>query len=219
VVNTDMILMDDFLQAALRARELMSDFVLLARRWDLALDRAVEFHPGWQEELRGEVRRSGKLHRPTGSDLFLFPRACYQKTPAFAVGRAGWDNWMIFEARRLGWPVIDATESTMLVHQNHDYSHLPGGAPHYRMPESQENMRIAGGAAAIRYTVLDATHWLRDGELVRPTFLWGRLARGIELILRRIFFFLPSHMIEDIARPRRWKRKLTRLLGLNRPAR
>ena len=31
--------------------------------------------------------------------------------PDFAIGRAGWDNWMIYHARQQGWPVIDGTPS------------------------------------------------------------------------------------------------------------
>jgi len=64
--------------------------------------------------------------------------------PQFAIGRAGWDNWMIYWARRQGWPVVDATWDIFIIHQNHDYSHLPGGKPHYRQPESFDNIRMAG---------------------------------------------------------------------------
>ena len=87
----------------------------------------------------------GQLHRPAGSDFFLFPRTCYSDLPDFAVGRAGWDNWMICNAREHRWRVIDATPSVMIVHQNHDYGHLPGGLPHYTVPETDENIRLAGG--------------------------------------------------------------------------
>ena len=66
-----------------------------------------------------------------------------------SFGRAGWDNWMIYAGRRSGWPVVDATASIMIIHQNHDYSHLPGGQPHYRLPETDENVRLAGGKRVI----------------------------------------------------------------------
>jgi flavin-dependent dehydrogenase len=89
-----------------------------------------------------------------------FPKSCYQDIPAFIIGRAGWDNWMIYKARKEGWPVIDCTPSVMIVHQNHDYSHLPGGKPHYEHPDTNENIRLAGGQANIRYTILDSTHQL-----------------------------------------------------------
>jgi hypothetical protein len=98
-----------------------------------------------------------------------------------------------------------------IVHQNHDYSHLPGAKPHYDHPDSDQNIRLAGGQAAIRYTVLDATHRLIDGKLARPHVSWARFLRGVELSLRRIFFFLPEDMIENIARPKRWMKKFKKL--------
>ncbi len=86
----------------------------------------------------------------------------------FTIGRAGWDNWMIYKAREEGWAVIDCTPSIMIVHQNHDYAHLPDGKPHYEHPDTNENIRLAGGQANIRYTILDSTHQLVNGKLTRP---------------------------------------------------
>ena len=166
-----------------------------------------------RSRLRTEVRREGKLHRPAGSDYFIFPRRCYMEIPDFAIGRAGWDNWMIYEARKQKWPVIDCTGSVLIVHQEHDYSHLPGGEPHYSLPETNENIRLAGGEAAIRYTVTDATHLLRDDRLTRPRLSYLRFMRHVELFLRQIFFFLPANLIEEVARPKRWKKRIQRVFG------
>ncbi len=96
----------------------------------------LEFTDDWVTALRVHPSiRQGSLHRPAGSDFFLFPRSCYTDIPNFTIGRAGWDNWMIYKARKEKWAVIDCTPSVMIVHQNHDYSHLPGGKPHYDPPE------------------------------------------------------------------------------------
>ena len=46
-----------------------------------------------------EVKTRGRLHPPGGSDYFIFPRNCFTKIPNFAIGRAGWDNWMFYHAR------------------------------------------------------------------------------------------------------------------------
>jgi hypothetical protein len=101
----------------------------------------------------------------------------------------------------------------MIVHQNHDYSHLPGGKSHYEHPDTNENIRLAGGHAAIRYTILDSTHQLVDGKLVRPKMTSLRFTRTVELILRKMFFFLPERMIENVARPKRWKKRIKKILG------
>lgn len=211
IINADMILMSDFVEAARRSRMLRDKFVLVSQRWDLDVTQPIEFTEGWQNRLSSIVHRQGSLHRPAGSDFFLFPLSTFHDIPNFTIGRAGWDNWMIYKARKEKWAVIDSTPSVMIVHQNHDYSHLPGGKPHYEHPDTNENIRLAGGEANIRYTILDATHQLVGGKLVRPKLSYLRFMRGVELFLRKIFFFLPAYMIENVARPKRWKKRIQKL--------
>ena len=218
IINADMILMPDFLEAAESCRSRFqrdgNKFVLLSQRWDLDITQSIEFTEGWQDRLSSIVHLQGSLHRPAGSDFFLFPKSCYIDIPNFTIGRAGWDNWMIYKARKEKWTVIDCTPSVMIVHQNHDYSHLPGGKPHYEHPDTNENIRLAGGEANIRYTIIDSTHQLtEDGKLVRPKMSYLRFMRGVELFLRKIFFFLPENMIENVARPKRWKKRMQKIFG------
>jgi hypothetical protein len=212
IVNADMILMPDFLEAARRSRLQRDEFVLLSQRWDLDIANPLDFTEGWQDKLRNTVHATGLLHRPAGSDFFLFPKSCYTDIPEFIIGRAGWDNWMIYKARKEGWPVIDCTPSVMIVHQNHDYSHLPGGKPHYEHPDTNENIRLAGGQANIRYTILDSTHCLVGGKLARPQMSVLRFQRGVELFLRKIFFFLPEASIENFVRPKRWAKRFRKII-------
>jgi hypothetical protein len=213
IINADMLLMPDFVETAKRVVRFKDKFVLISQRWDLDVTQPIDFSTGWENRLRSTVHGQGQLHRPAGSDFFLFPRSCYTDVPAFAIGRAGWDNWMIYKARKENWPVIDCTPSLMIVHQNHDYSHLPGGQPHYQHPDTNENIRLAGGQANIRYTILDSTHQLAaDGKLVRPKMSSARFLRGMEKLLRKLFFFLPERMIENIARPKRWKKRIQKRL-------
>ena len=212
IINADMILLPDFVEAARTSRMLRDKFVLLSQRWDLDVINPLVFSEGWQSHLRATVRDHGSLHRPAGSDFFLFPLSTFHEIPNFTIGRAGWDNWMIYKARKEKWSVIDCTPSVMIVHQNHDYSHLPGGKPHYEHPDTNENIRLAGGQANIRYTILDATHQLTaDGKLVRPRMTSLRLTRKLELFLRKLFFFLPEKAIENVARPKRWKKRIQKL--------
>jgi hypothetical protein len=208
IINADMILMPDFVEAAKQVEGQRSKFVLLSQRWDLDVTQPLDFLNGWENRLSSIVHRQGTLHRPAGSDFFLFPLSTFHEVPAFTIGRAGWDNWMIYKARKEGWAVIDCTPSVMIVHQNHDYAHLPDGKPHYEHPDTNENIRLAGGQANIRYTILDSTHQLLDGKLIRPKMTSARFTRRLELFLRSIFFFLPENVIENIARPKRWKKRL-----------
>ncbi|HCK66492.1 MAG TPA: hypothetical protein DHW49_09515, partial [Anaerolineae bacterium] len=155
IINADMILMDDFVEAAMECNSLLSQkqkrasalqkkFVLLSQRWDYDITSPIDFANGWELKLRKNVEEQNQLHRPAGSDFFLFPKKCYQDIPDFTIGRAGWDNWMIYKARKENWAVIDCTPSMMIVHQNHDYSHLPNGKPHYEHPETNVNIQLAG---------------------------------------------------------------------------
>ena len=154
-------------------------FLLIGQRWDLDVREILDFSSGWEDRIQKDVQQRGVLHRPAGSDYFLFPRSAFLEMPDFAIGRAGWDNWMIYHARKQGWPVIDGTADIMIVHQNHDYSHLPGGKPHYDLEESQQNKDMAGGKKHM-YMVLDANYQLVDGQLRKPPLSKIRIIRQLE---------------------------------------
>ena len=144
-VNADIILISDFLEAVQRIH--MDRFLVVGQRWDLDLQEHVSFDDArWESQLRARVSEQGRLHPPTGLDYFVFPRGMYQDMPAFAVGRPGWDNWMVYRARSLKIPVIDATEVVTAVHQNHDYSHHPHGkSGAFHGPEAERNKGLLGG--------------------------------------------------------------------------
>lgn len=178
-VNADVILLPDLLDRAQAAAARFASFLLVGQRWDLDLRQPLVFDGAWEMQLRQAVRARGRRHPPGGSDYFVFPKSCFDDIPAFALGRAGWDNWMIYHARRRRWPVIDASQAVTVIHQDHDYAHLPGGRPHYRHPESDTNLELAGGRPAI-FTLTDAD-WVDDeaGLRRRPLRLRS-LARRIE---------------------------------------
>ena len=175
IVNADIILFPDLVQTARQVSAKHSLFVLLGRRWDMEITTPIDFEPpqaSWDNQLRMELQIDGQLHRPAGSDYFLFPAACYTDLPPFTIGRAGWDNWMIYHARAKKFPAIDATHDITIIHQNHDYSHLPGGQPHYKHPETDENIRLAGGRPMTRFTLLDTNYRLINGRIL-PQILDG----------------------------------------------
>ena len=211
IVNSDIILMQDFMEAVGKVVSLTARFLLFSRRWDAHIEQPQDFSEGWQDRLRGYAHSKGHLHRPRGSDYFVFPRECFAHVPAFAIGRAGWDNWMIYQALQEKLKVIDATPSVCVIHQEHGYGHLPGGKAHHALPETDANIRMAGGQAAIRYTPVDANYWLLDGRLLPPAWSRARALRVLELFLRRLLSFLPERQIESVVRPRRWWKRLRRL--------
>ena len=213
IINADILVMNDITEASRRVHARLDKFVLLGQRWDLDVTQPMVFDGDWQSKLRERGLREGELHRPAGSDYFIFPRSCYTDIPDFAIGRAGWDNWFIYKACAEKWDVVDATPNVMIVHQNHDYRHLEGGQIHYDAPETKKNTEMAGGVEQTRYTILDATRQLRDGKITRPRPTSRRFWRGVEQLLRKVFFFLPEDKVERIVRPKRWKKTLSRIFS------
>lgn len=184
ILNADIMLMPDFVKAAKQVGALAEEFLFLGRRYDLDVKDELDFSPGWELRLRDEVEKNGTLHGPVGSDYFLVPRELLTDMPEFAIGRSGWDNWTIYHAVNSGWQVVDVTRSAMIVHQNHDYSHLPGNKPPYDLPETKQNISIAGGMKTM-YTILEANRILVDGELKTAPLSIPRILHGIELRITR----------------------------------
>lgn len=204
-VNADILLMPDFMEALMAVSNQMERFLMIGRRWDLDIHDNINFHSDWVRNLRDQVKSRGSKHQPAGSDYFIFPHNLFTSMPDFAIGRAGWDNWMIFHSLQTGLPVVDATPSLMVVHQNHGYHHLPGGVPHYNLEETRINADLGGGMRNM-YIILDASHELVDGRIrrARPS-----LARYLRVLERWI------HPKEErglrwiiLRRIRRWRREL-----------
>ncbi len=181
-VNADIILLPDLVQAADRVASVLERFVMVGQRWDLDVRSPLEIGDGWPAEVAAEVQARGRRHPPAGSDYFVFRRGSYTGLPDFAVGRAGWDNWMIQHARREGIPVVDASSDVMAIHQDHDYAHLPEGQAHYTLAESDVNRALAGGKANM-YTLFDADYRLEDGEIRRIPASLARALRTLEIRL------------------------------------
>lgn len=178
--NADILFLPDLLNAVRILADKKALFVAVGQRWDLDINIPFDFTEGWDGKLKDLVQREGALHGQTGSDYFIYPRACFRDIPDFAVGRAGWDNWMIYKARWEHWPVIELSEAVTVVHQNHDYSHLPGGLKHFFQPETDINVQIGGGRRTI-FTLNDATHYLEADELKRKPLDWATFWREVEI--------------------------------------
>ncbi len=178
--NADILFLPDLVHTVRALEKVKDRFLAIGQRWDLDVDSPIDFANGWDDELAQRVREQAQLHGQTGSDYFIYPKACFTHIPDFAVGRAGWDNWMIYHARWQNWPVIDLTQTVTVVHQNHDYAHLPGGIIHFRQPETDQNVRIGGGRRTI-FTLEDATHYLQDDKLQKAPRNWRSFWREVEI--------------------------------------
>jgi hypothetical protein len=213
-INADILLMPETIPVVRAIASQTDHFLVVGQRWDLDIRQPLAFGGGWELRLEEKLSSAGHLHPRGGSDYFIFPRACFQSVPDFAIGRAGWDNWMIYEARRQGWKTIDATTDLRVIHQDHDYSHLPNGQPHYRLPETAENVRLAGGPRTV-FTLLDANRRLVHGHVVRAETGWKKFWREVEIFplvaLKSMplahFFYAIFHPMKAYREFRAWLRK------------
>ena len=179
-VNSDIILLADFLPAVQRIVRFREKFLMVGRRLDLDLAESLAFDAnGWEASLRNRGLAQGKMNIARSIDYFVFPRKLYPPLPEMALGRFWWDNWLIWKAHSLGAAVVDATEVVLAVHQNHSYSHYTGGRDAMlEGEEARRNCRLGcetnpadfdnGLYWRYFYTIDDATHVLvRDS--IKPT--------------------------------------------------
>jgi hypothetical protein len=178
-INADNLVLPDLIAAARLVSEKFKNFLLVGQRYELDITNLIDFGPGWAEYLRKEILEKSRPLGPLALEYMIFPRDQYMDMPPFAFGRSAWDNWVAFKTRWERWPMVDATSEIVFGHQNHDYSHLPGNKPPYRLPESLNNIRMGGGRRTI-FTLSDSTHVLRDGEVLPRPLTWQGLARSIE---------------------------------------
>lgn len=178
--NADILFLPDLLTGVQVLADQSKRFLMVGQRYDLDITDPLDFREGWAEQLQRQIDQDGRLHKPTGSDYFVYPRDCFQQIPDFAVGRAGWDNWMLYWARYQNWPLVDATGAVTLIHQNHDYRHLPGGIKHFFQPETAVNVKLAGGRRTI-FRLTDARYVLSNGKLQKTPFTWRSFWREMEI--------------------------------------
>jgi hypothetical protein len=185
-VNSDIVLLDDFVPALRRVQARRSRYLMIGECWDSTLDWTVDFDDGrWRDRLRELVTTTERLRGKWGIDYFAFPSGLYGKVPPFAIGRAWFDNWLVWRARELGAAVVDATAAVTAIHQRHDYAHVSGGLDWaYKGPEATENLRIAGGRGQVGSTrdaayVLTRTRFRRRSSPLTFDYHWERWLRRV----------------------------------------
>jgi hypothetical protein len=209
--NADIILLDAFLKAVQQVQ--LENFLMIGQRTTVDLTEKIDFtDPHWQAKLLQKAAREGTPDGPTAIDYMIFPKdGPLWKLPPFAVGRPGWDNWFVERTRKLGIPVINATRMVRVLHQKHDYSHVPfSHGRRWHGAEGVKNRLLVGWPAKGRgnaYTVRDATHVLTPNGL-RRSVNWRRI------IPLKVWVRYPLRLVK------RWVRKGKILLRMSkRPAR
>jgi hypothetical protein len=203
LVNADVIFLDDFLPAVERVRAAFGCFLMVGECRDLDVGAGQRFEdPTVRRQLRARALASGRLRGWAALDYFVFPKGEFGPMPPFLIGRACFDNWLVWRVREQGHPVVDATRSVVAVHQSHDYSHVPGGLDEtYYGEEAKYNERLAGGREHI-YSLHDASHRLHATG--GPRRYWGSTFRSRE----------KARVAKARFDARRARREALRLLGV-----
>ncbi len=205
-VNSDIILLDDFMEAITRIRSWGDQFLMVGRRTDVDIKGAIDFERAdWAKRVRAQAKQEGRRQIARSIDYFAFSRGLYPAMPPLAIGRFWWDNWLLWKARWLGVKVIDASKVVLVVHQNHDYSHTTYGPTKEEMMASEECIRNArltceanpadydeGFFWRYAYTIDDATFRLTPSGIgSNPGHLWKQFKRytsrplGIAKLLKK----------------------------------
>jgi hypothetical protein len=167
-VNADIILLDDFSAATEKIARFHSPLLMVGQRTDLDITQPIDFSNfAWESRLREEARASGILRTPTLIDYFAFSKGLYADLLPLALGRGGWDNWLIWRARSRKAAVIDVSSAVLAIHQNHDYAHHPDGSKGvWTGAEAQRNRELIGWWYH-KLTIEDASHRLTSHGLKR----------------------------------------------------
>jgi hypothetical protein len=163
-VNADIMLDDTLGWAIERAARKFERFLVVGRRYDARVDGAFDFTGEWEARLRA-MCDPARLHGEFGLDYFGFRAPLWQDIPPLAVGRMRWDNWLLWEAQRLGADTVDATGMALAVHQSHGYEHIPAehNTPEWNAyPEIRRNLELAGNCVV----GTNSACWvMQDGEI------------------------------------------------------
>jgi len=182
-LNADIILLPDFLSCARRLPQ--RSYLAIGQRWNCDVDAPIDLSDGGAA-LGAWARSIGQLDPGRGSDYFLFPRAVDFGLPSFAVGRPGWDNWMMGRTRQMRLPLIDITPSVTAIHQNHDYGHIAQRTGRdWDGPEADRNRQLAGWMDRHVHSPANASHVLMPSGLRRARSPRHLRARTEEVIALR----------------------------------
>ena len=195
--NADVILLDDFPQTLLYLQQIAKEnpcggFLLSSQRVELDITQPIDFDAHWVQRLRQSLYLNGVRDYKAAIEMFCFSRGLYDQVPPFAIGRMIWDQWLVWKAKSRGAKVIDASGAFTLIHQAHDYGHIPGGhRTAWFGEEARRNQELAGkdtlsmSEATTHFINLSGVFEGRPPEAVSARALVRRrMERGLEELRR-----------------------------------
>jgi hypothetical protein len=195
-------LLSDFPTAVARVEKEMGGclFLMVSQRCNLEVRKPIDFSSSsWEPQLRHIMAKRGVMAGSGAIDYFVFTKGLWQDIPPVTIGRVAFDNWLIYEARRLGVKVIDATPSINIIHQHHVFSVTNESSPKVidkaafdewfwerrKSPEALEQVRLLGGKEFL-FTIDDANCVLKQEVLAKQN---SNIKKIKKLIFAKVFKF------------------------------
>lgn len=198
-INSDIILLDSFSETySLVRKKLKEKFLLVGQRTNIDCIGYVDFsHKNWQKKILNIAKETGVVADKCWIDYFLFHKDVFINLPPLRVGRAGFDNYLIYLARQSKVIVVDATSSINALHQNHDYSHNPiGKTDSWNGPDAKTNIKLAGGHKHL-FTIDECNLLLQNEALIKKGhplsyFFTLRYILGVLPLESQFWRFIPK---------------------------
>jgi len=121
-VNADIIMPNNFLDVISNFLNQTRKFMAVGHRWDLDINDLIDFEKSEEcKNFWSYANKNSKKHACTGIDYFIFMKGTFKNLPSLAIGRFGWDNWLLWKARSMRIPLIDVSNEIFAIHQDHSY--------------------------------------------------------------------------------------------------
>ncbi len=215
-LDADIILLKDVMIALKRVSSTTRPYMLIGCSWTVDQRSALDFQGNWEVQLKALSLSPQENKRSVwGIDYFAFPKGALPNFPPFAVGRPGWDAWLLYHVRSRGMRLIDASCVATVIHQEHLFEYgNDGGKGQIKLwqgADGRANLELVGDAAHY-FSAMDITHTLTPSGL-RPALGVGHLWRRAYTfpILNPRFRFLTPFLDAPLA----LTRPLRARIGLN----
>ncbi|MBA65882.1 MAG: hypothetical protein CMG55_08795 [Candidatus Marinimicrobia bacterium] len=191
-INADIIIPKNIFDPIKIIRNQFQNFLSVGSRWDLDVDQSINFEKEdivklfWEKANNYSVRSS-----PAAIDYFIFNKNSIKKIPDFVIGRPGYDNWLLWYARRNLIPLIDLSNEIRVIHQNHHFNfhNIKQDPKIYYEEDGLNNRKIHGNKVL---NLLDANYELINGMInKKKSKEWfDRNLRSLPQIFPEISFVL-----------------------------
>jgi len=152
-VNTDIILMDDFIAAIKSVSKRFENFLLIGQKHDIDIKERIDFGDSlYKRNFVSKIKTQGKLHAPCGIDYHIFKKGLWSNIPPFVIGRSSYDNWLVAQAFKERCMVIDGTKVICAAHQQHKHRCLENGRGILEGPEAENNRKLGGNLVHSGFT-------------------------------------------------------------------